>query len=388
MEIGLFGGFGEKGRVSVAVRSAGTCLLLDAGIKVGARGPDYHPRLVWPAREIDALLISHAHEDHAGALAWLLAQGFRGRILMTAETRDEASATLRSYADPAHLAGRSFPLDGVELFDPGETLRIGALTVATGRCGHVVGGVWFAVDDGSRRVAHCADVVPDSGVLMMDPVPRCDLIALDASYGADPVSGAERARAIADWVGAHPGGCLLPTPLSGRSLELIAALPGPLAVHASMRAALQAQIGAEAALRPGLPQRLRARLKEAADWRDGESLPSCPLLAHDGMGRAGPSAQLLTRADEAGFPILLTGHLPAGSPGKALHEAARADWIRMPTHPTLPGNVAIWEGAGRPAALGHSCGPADLQALATHIPALRADCRTGQSLTVPSGGAR
>lgn len=382
MEIGLFGGFGEKGRVSIAARSAGTCLLLDAGIKVGARGAHYHPAPVWPAAGIDALLVSHAHEDHVGALAWLTAQGFRGRILMTAETLDEAPATLAAYADPADLRAHPFPRDRIELFEPGETLSVGKLTVETGRSGHVVGGVWFAVDDGSRRVVHCGDVVPDSGVFVMDPVPRCDLIALDASYGADPVSGAERARAIAEWVAAHPGGCLLPTPLSGRSLELMAALAGGFAVHASMRAALEAQIGAEAALLPGVAERLRARLRAAPDWTDGEPLPSLPLLADDGMGKAGPSARLLPRAAEAGLPVLLTGHLPEGSPGKLLHEAGRADWIRMPTHPTRPGNVAIWEGAGRPAALGHSCPLPDLVELSAAIPALRTDARTGQTFTL------
>lgn len=380
MEVGLFGGFGEKGRTSIAVRSGGTCLMLDAGIKVGASGADYHPQLVWPAVEIDALLVSHAHEDHVGALSWLIARGFRGRILMTAETVMEAPATLAAYANPADLAGHPFSPERVEVFEPGETLSIGGMTVETGRSGHVVGGVWFAVDDGSRRLVHCGDAVPDSGVFLMDPVPPCDLIALDASYGADPISGRERAEAIAGWIVSHPGGCLLPTPLSGRSLELIAACPGRLAVHASMRAALEAQIDADNALLPGVAEMLRDRLRNAADWTDDQPLPSLPLLANDGMGKAGPSARLLPRADAEGFPVLLTGHLPEGSPAWLLREAGRAGWIRMPTHPTQPGNVAIWEGAGRPAALGHSCPPDDLAVLGASIPSLRADCRTGQVL--------
>lgn len=380
MEIGLFGGFGEKGRVSIAARSRGTCLLLDAGIKVGARGADYHPRLVWPAGEIDALLVSHAHEDHVGALAWLLAHGFRGRILMTAETFREAPVTLAGYADPADLAAHPFPSDRIELFEPGETLSIGGMTVETGRSGHVVGGVWFAVDDGGRCLVHCGDVVPDSCVFVMDPVPPCDLIALDASYGADPVPGKARAKAIASWIEARPGGCLLPTPLSGRSLELMAIIPGDFAIHATMREALETQIAAGSAVSPAAAAFLAWRLKSAPDWTDDQPLPALPLLADDGMGKAGPSARLLPRADEEGCPVLLTGHLPEGSPAKLLHEAGRAGWIRMPTHPTLPGSVAIWEGAGRPAALGHSCAPADLEALAAHIPSLRVDSRTGQVL--------
>ncbi|MEO3388366.1 MBL fold metallo-hydrolase [Mesorhizobium sp. CAU 1741] len=379
MDIGLFGGFGEKGRTSIAARSGATCLLMDAGIKVGAQGDAYHPALVWAASELDALLVTHAHEDHVGALAWLQGQGFRGRIFMTAETIQEAPATLAAYARPADLKANPFPRGQIEIFEPGETLSIGNMTVETGRSGHVVGGVWFAVDDGSSRVVHCGDVVPDSSVFFMDPIPQCDLVVLDASYGDDPVPGTDRSKAIADWIAMHPRGCLLPTPLSGRSLELIAAFPAAFAIHASMRDALHAQIATQAALRPGMAERLDEKLANAVDWRDGDALPEVPLLADDGMGQAGPSARLLPRAEAAGFPVLLTGHLPAGSPGQSMHAAGKADWIRMPTHPTRPGNVAIWEGAGRPMALGHSCPPADLQALHSHIPGLRVDSRTGQT---------
>ncbi|MDQ2634345.1 MAG: MBL fold metallo-hydrolase [Pseudomonadota bacterium] len=387
MEIELLGGFGEKGRTSVGIRSRGCRIVLDAGIKVGAAGAEYYPA-IGSIDDIDALLISHAHEDHVGALSWLLSRGYRGRILMTAETRADAPATLVGYADPDHLRAFPFPEDRIELFEAGQVLKCGDLTIGTGRSGHVVGGVWFAVDDGSRSVVYSGDVVPDSNVFAMDAVPGCDLLVLDASYGADAVSGSARAEAISSWVSRHAGGCLLPTPLSGRSLELMAVLPTPFAIHASMRASLSAQIGATAALLPGAQEMLRTRLDRAADWTDNDPLPQCPLLVDDGMGKAGPSSRLLPRADGTGFPILLTGHLPTGSPAAILQSQGRADWIRMPTHPTLPGNVDIWEKAGRPTAIGHSCVPTDLEELGKSIPPLCVECRTGQRIRVPEGKLR
>ncbi|MFD1987377.1 MBL fold metallo-hydrolase [Mesorhizobium newzealandense] len=388
MMLDLLGGFGEKGRTSLTVSSGNDRILLDVGIKVGASGAEYYPALDGLVADIDALFVSHAHEDHVGALSWLLSQGYAGPIFMTVETRNEAPATLAGYAEPGDLQRFPFPSDRIELFEPGDTLKSGNLTIRTGRSGHVVGGVWFVVDDGECRVAYSGDVVPDSNVFVMDTIPHCDLLVLDASYGADPVPGATRARAISEWVTRHSDGCLLPTPLSGRSLELIAALPGPFAIHAGMRSSLQAQIGATAALLPGVSDFLLGRLRGAADWADADPLPSMPLLADDGMGEAGPSSRLLPRAEEAGFPVLLTGHLPSGSPGDVLHKAGRADWVRMPTHPTLSGNVDIWEKAGRPAALGHSCAADLLGDLQNHIPSLRAQCRTGQRVTVPEARKR
>ncbi len=383
IRIDLLGGFGEKGRTSLAVRRPNGRVLFDLGIKVGAAGAEYYPALSGPVDDIEAVLISHAHEDHVGALSWLLAKGFRGRILMTAETAAETPATLAGYAEQSHLSRHPFPAEAIELFEPGDTIKVSNLEIVTGRSGHVVGGVWFAIGDGTHRVVYCGDVVPESTVFLMDPIPPCDLLLLDASYGADAVSGAERAAAIARWIAAHPQGCLLPTPLFGRSLELISVLDQPFAIHADMRCALEAQIGAGPALRPGVAGVLQRRLADAADWRDGDPLPELPLLCDDGMGKAGPSARLLPLAASQNYPVLLTGHLPANSPGARLHAEGRADWIRMPTHPTLAGNVSIWEEAGRPVAVGHSCSPEDLVALKPHIPGLRAELRTGDSVSVP-----
>ena len=102
MRAELLGGFGEKGRTSLAVGGGGTRILLDAGIKVGASGDDYYPQFAGSAGTFDAVLISHAHEDHVGALARLLSLGFRGPIFMTASSARGVSATSRR---PARAPG-------------------------------------------------------------------------------------------------------------------------------------------------------------------------------------------------------------------------------------------------------------------------------------------
>ena len=380
--IGLQGGFGEKGRTSVSVHSASTAVMLDAGIMVGARGEDYYPTLLGPIEGFDALFVSHAHEDHIGALPWLLKKGFGGKILMTEETRAEAAATLEQYAEPVDLARFPLPLSAIEIFRPGDAVRVGDLTVHTGRSGHVVGGVWFAVDASGQTIVYCADVVPESSVFCMDTPPPCDLLILDASYGGDPVPGSERARQISKWVRDNAGGCLLPTPLSGRSLELMKTIETPFAIEAGMRKALQVQIRQTDALHPGVAEILGDRLSNASDWCASDTLPACPLLVDDGMGVAGPSREAIPRADAGNYPILLTGHLPKGSPGAELMARGRAAWVRMPTHPTAPENIRLWEACGRPKVLGHSCAVADLESLKAHLPSLATDHRTGEKIVL------
>ena len=383
MRIHLLGGFGEKGRTSLAIESKGYRLMLDAGINtsVGMDDADYYPR-VSPAAlaATDALIITHAHEDHVTALGWAIGHGFTGRILMGAETERDADLAWAGYATPADRERARAAT--IERLPARGTVTLGPFTVTTGRSGHIVGGSWCVVDDGARRFAYCGDVVPESPVFMMDLLPPCDAIAIDASYGDDDVPASERARQVAAFVAQHPAGCVLPTPLAGRSLELLAILPGPLALAPGMRESLAAQLAAEAWLRPGIRGSLAARLAAAADWREGEPLPKAALLCHDGMGMSGPSAAILPLAERQSHPVLFTGHLPKDSPGDRMVRAGRAAWNRLPTHPTLGENRAIVAASGARIVLGHSCDPATLSALATHIPLLSADLATGASLDI------
>jgi hypothetical protein len=214
----------------------------------------------------------------------------------------------------------------------------------------------------------------------MDPIPRCDAIVLDASYGDDDVAASLRAAQIVDWIDARTNGCVLATPLYGRSAELLAIVAGPLALAPGMRDALSMQIDRGTWLVDGVAGQLTARLAAAADWRDGAALPRAALLCHDGMGIGGPSRGILAQARAARHPTLFTGHLPAGSAGERMLADGHAQWIRLPTHPTLSENIALASAAGARAVLGHSCDTTMLARLARRIRGLRADLATGDGL--------
>lgn len=383
MRVDLYGGFGEKGRTSVGIRGGGKRIVLDVGIKVGATGAEYYPAMDdEDISRLDAVFISHAHEDHIGGLGWLLYKGFRGRIFMTAETLAEAPDMLKQYGESSHLD--AFPLadQAIHIFAPGDRIDLDGMVIETGRSGHVVGGVWFLVRVDEKRIVYTADIVPDSNVFVMDPIPACDFLIFDASYGDDPVSGRERSVAIQGWIADQEGAALLPVPISGKPLELMAILPDHFAVHADMRSAVLKQISASQALLPGMMDGLMIKMQRAQDWTDQQDFPPCPLLTFDGMGAAGPSVEAIRRAEELGVPVLLTGHIPENTPASAMYAQGKAKWIRLPTHPTRSENVDIWNGAERPAALGHSCPLPSLEKLKPHIPGLNDTALTGNYFTI------
>lgn len=381
MRVDLYGGFGEKGRTCLGVSAEGYRLLLDAGVKTSARGTrGYYPALTHDAvAALDAIVITHAHEDHVAALGWCLTRGFRGRILMTAETRQEADASIAAYGSAAeHAAAQRGTAEALPLGS--DALRLGPFNVSAGRSGHMAGSVWLAVDDGRTRLVYCGDMVSSSPVFATDPVPTADAIVFDASYGDDDTPFAARVTAIHAWLAAHPQGCVLPTPLYGRSAELCAIVDGPLALAPGMRAALAAQRDGKAWLQPGVAAAMSARLSAACDWQPGSPLPRAALLCADGMGLSGPSQAILAMAAQARHPTLFTGHLPEGSPGAAMARDGLAGWIRLPTHPTRGENVALVAASKATRAIGHSCDAAMLVRLAAHIPALDATLATGDAL--------
>lgn len=75
-------------------------ILLECGLYQGHRRESIEANLKFPfeASEIDAVVLSHAHIDHSGALPILVKEGFTGPIYCTHATRDLCAIMLRDSA--------------------------------------------------------------------------------------------------------------------------------------------------------------------------------------------------------------------------------------------------------------------------------------------------
>src|SRR4051812_13249954 len=76
--------------------AAGQSMLLDCGLVQGKRSESQSRNLHFPfkPRDIDAVVLSHAHIDHCGNLPNLVRQGFKGPIYCTPATRALAGVML------------------------------------------------------------------------------------------------------------------------------------------------------------------------------------------------------------------------------------------------------------------------------------------------------
>ena len=67
----------------------GTKILLDCGLFQGEDAGDFDRNNHWhfDPREVDILILSHAHIDHTGRVPKLVKDGFKGKIYSTHATR-------------------------------------------------------------------------------------------------------------------------------------------------------------------------------------------------------------------------------------------------------------------------------------------------------------
>src|SRR4051794_20338204 len=96
MRITFIGAAQEVTGSCFLVETHGARFLVDCGIHQGgreARQRNFEPRPFAP-REIDFVLLTHAHIDHSGLLPRLCALGFRGPVYTTSATADLLSVML------------------------------------------------------------------------------------------------------------------------------------------------------------------------------------------------------------------------------------------------------------------------------------------------------
>lgn len=317
----VLSGLFAKGPAAVLVEAGGVRLLLDLG-----RGPEPGAEVPLAGVErVDAVLVTHGHRDHAGAL---------DRRCELGDPPVRATAELRALRDLPE--GGTLPLRG--------TVEVAGVRVRTGRAGHAPGGVWLHLEVG-EGLLYTGDLFDRSAVWAFDPPPPAATLLVDASYGLDPTPLGERRVALLEALD-RPR-VLLPAPADGRGGELLLAVAEATGrvpvVCPRTRAVLERTIaGARASLREGVAERLAALLEAAPAWSEE---PEGVVIAEGAKLDRGPAAALARRwAGRQDARIVLTGHVPRGCPAHELLERGEAIRRRWPVHPdreTLRSVVAV-----------------------------------------------
>lgn len=338
------GGFDAKGPACFLVELAGARLLLDLG-----RGPDdaARPRLEGLGR-IDAVLISHGHADHVGSLDLLDRIG---------APPVHATAPVRALADHPALRGAH---------DLAEVQEIAGVPVETGPAGHAPGAIWMRIG-GPEGALYSGDLCREGGLFAATALPPARVAVLDASYGADPEELATQRDAI---LRAACRPCLLPVPPDGRGLEMALTLHEAgiaVAICDRLRQVARIVAGFPDWLTDGASPRLLSLLDDACEAGPDSRFDRAIIAAGANCG-SGLSQSLGPRALNEGVPILMSGHLSAGSPAARWVSEGRAVRTRWNVHPNRATLSALIGETGAQAIMPAFCGP-DIRATLAALPA-------------------
>lgn len=231
----------------------GRTILLDCGLYQGRRHEVQakNRTLPYAADRIDAVVLSHAHIDHAGRLPFLVKEGFAGPIHSTVATRDLCEVML---ADSAHIQEkdadflarrkREFVEPLYALADVSDALtqfrphryhdRFEVVPGVTARyvdAGHILGSasVELEWEEGGRvrRLGFSGDIGRAGLPIIRDPEPleRLDWVIMESTYGDrdhDSIAGARDDLARIVTATAQRGGrVLIPAFAVGRTQELL-----------------------------------------------------------------------------------------------------------------------------------------------------------------------
>jgi len=359
-------------------------LLVDCGLFQGPKTEkelNYRPFPFEPG-QIAAVILSHAHIDHAGLLPKLTRHGFRGAIFATPATADLAAVMLpdsayiqemeveqlnkrnarrhRPEVEPIYRMADAMAC--IEQFDPVDYMAwfepLPGVRARFWNAGHLLGSASIEVEarDGERtvRILFSADIGPDYKLLHPDPTGPTDLdyVLCESTYGDRDrldATADNRRRLLRDEVRAatDPNGALLiPSFAVERAQELISDLvrlmregelpeipifvDSPLATKASkVFAAHAGDLEAGDDLLRGLRSR-NVRFTQtvdeskALDRREGFHI----VIAASGMCEAGRIRHRLRNwiwRDQA--TVLLVGFQAEGTLGRILRDGA--DEVRI-----------------------------------------------------------
>jgi len=345
MKVEFLGGAREVGRSAILVNDS---LLLDYGLETSTP-------LQYPVGDVDpdAVVVSHGHLDHAGAVPSLLTGDSRPPIHWTPPTR---ALALTLAEDTLKLHGNTLQCPFTETHvrrttqvsqthGYGESFEAAGHEVTLYNAGHIPGSAHVHIDDGETTLLYTADIGPLGGG---EPVqrlvdgstarPEADIVITESTY-AD-VEHTDRTRVEASFVESvqttvwEGGTVIVPVFAIGRAQELL----------------LVCAANDIDCYLDGMAREVTETLRRHPDFvRDHGALARAKSNARFVSGRdgqreriAGQNTVILTTAGMlGGGPVVsyipeirqnptnkvaMTGYQVEGTPGRELLESGRAEF--------------------------------------------------------------
>ena len=190
MDVKVLGAANEVGRSGFLVNCSGTKLLLDYGVLFGRRGtPPQYPLHVKP-KDLDAIIITHAHLDHSGNVPSLFVSG-NTDVYGTPPTFDLSKLLIE---DMLKIEKNSHPFDIPEVNNMmknakeigfKQKITKGNATFELRESGHVIGGSTVLVESENKRLFYTGDIKTNGSRMLREmdlDIGEIDMLITESTY--------------------------------------------------------------------------------------------------------------------------------------------------------------------------------------------------------------
>ena len=196
------GSYREVGRACHLVTSNESRVMIDVGVNIASDTdpmPYFTAPEALPMEKMDAVILTHAHLDHAGMLPVLFRYGYRGPVYCTPPTRDMMLLLQSDYLKVGGSEGKRAPYDMEDIrtcmrhvidVDWGQTVDIAPdMKLTFHNAGHILGSssVHLHVGDGKHNIVFSGDQKYEKSWLFdaaNTRFPRCETLVIESTYGA------------------------------------------------------------------------------------------------------------------------------------------------------------------------------------------------------------
>ena len=190
MDVKILGAANEVGRSGFLVNCNGTKLLLDYGVLFGRRGtPPGYPLHVKP-KDLDAVIITHAHLDHSGNVPSLFVSG-NTDVYATPPTFDlsklliEDMLKIEKNSHPFGLPELNNMMKNAKEIGFKQKVTKGNATFEFRESGHVIGGSTVLVESEKKRLFYTGDIKTNGSRMLREmdmDIGEIDLLITESTY--------------------------------------------------------------------------------------------------------------------------------------------------------------------------------------------------------------
>ena len=190
MNVKVLGAANEVGRSGFVVNCDGTNILLDYGVMFGRRGtPPKYPLHVKP-KDLDAIIITHAHLDHSGNVPSLFVSG-NTDVYATPPTFDlsklliEDMLKIEKNAHPFDLPELNNMMKNAKEIGFKQKVTKGNATFELRESGHVIGGATVLIESEKKRLFYTGDIKTNGSRMLREAdfdIGEIDLLITESTY--------------------------------------------------------------------------------------------------------------------------------------------------------------------------------------------------------------